>query len=138
MSSPGTAEIEPFPIPWQASQALESWDRILANVDRQFRAAQFTRAATEILRLATPDASPAQWQQLVDTVSEMGERHELPVAVVQTLMAAATHAASDRSPGEAGRSALASYSKPHGNEAPAHTEIPEGAEVTSFDPVHCT
>src|SRR5258705_3903447 len=93
-------ETEPGPIPWEASEALASWDRILVNVDRQFRAAQFTRAATEVLRLASPEASPAQWQQLIDTLHEMGERHGLPVPVVQTLMAAATQAAPDRRPGE--------------------------------------
>ncbi|WP_338688465.1 AAA family ATPase [Bradyrhizobium sp. 26S5] len=54
-----------------------------------------------MLRLAEPNASPQQWQQLVDDVHAMGERHGLPVAVVQNLMAAATEAPPDRQAGEA-------------------------------------
>ncbi|NOJ43018.1 AAA family ATPase [Bradyrhizobium australiense] len=90
-------------IPSEAFQALQSWDRILANVDRQSLARQFTRAATEILRLASPQATPNEWQQLVDNVHEMGERHGLSVKVVQTLMAAATVAPPDHRPMEESR-----------------------------------
>jgi hypothetical protein len=82
-------------VPWEAAEALASWDRTLANAERPHRAMLFTRAATEILRLAEPQATPEAWQQLVDDLHAMGQRHELPVAVVQTLMAAATEAPPD-------------------------------------------
>lgn len=94
---------ERSPIPWEASQALESWDRTLAGIDRPTRAMQFTRAATEVLRLASTEATPQQWQQLVDDLHEMGERHGLAPDVVQGLMAAATHAPPDRRPGDTAR-----------------------------------
>jgi RecA-family ATPase len=96
-----TDDVERIPLPRDAMEALASWERILANVDPKRRALQFTRAATEVLRLAEPEASPAQWQQLVDDLHGMGERHHLPVAVVQNLMAAATEAPPDRQAGEA-------------------------------------
>src|SRR5258705_6698277 len=51
-------EMDAVEIPWEASQALQSWDRILAKVDRLFLAVQFNRAATEVLRLASPQATP--------------------------------------------------------------------------------
>jgi RecA-family ATPase len=98
-----TDETEPAPVSWEASEALASWNRTLAKVDPKLRAVQFTRAATEVLRLASPQTTPGQWQQLIDDLHEMGERHGLPAAVVQTLMAAATQAPLDRRPGEAER-----------------------------------
>ncbi|WP_299804738.1 AAA family ATPase [Tardiphaga sp.] len=82
-------------------QALESWDRVLANVDRQFLARQFTRAATEILRLKSRQDEPEKWLQLIDALHAMGQRHGLSVAVVQGLMAAATSSPLDERPGAA-------------------------------------
>jgi hypothetical protein len=83
-------------IPWQATDALESWDRTLANLeDRGVMALQFTRAATEILRLAEPLSTPEAWQQIVDDVLGMGQRHGLSDAVLQGLMAAAVVAPTD-------------------------------------------
>src|SRR5882757_2179800 len=54
-------------IPQIATAALQSWDRTLANLENpeQHRAKKFLEAATEILRLAKPDATPRAWQQLV-------------------------------------------------------------------------
>jgi RecA-family ATPase len=80
---------------WHASQAVASWDRLLAMVDRRLLAAQFCRGATEILRLG---GSPAERQNLVDRLYEMGERHGLAVPEVQDLMAAATQSPPDRGP----------------------------------------
>lgn len=92
-------------IPWQASQTLASWDRILGNLeDRSGMALQFTRAATEVLRLAEPLSTPEAWQQLVDDLHRMGSRHGMADAVVQTLMAVATEAPLDGRPGDAARS----------------------------------
>jgi RecA-family ATPase len=104
-SPPETARAE---IPWQAFQALASWNRLLENLeDRSALALQFTRGATEVLRLASPEASPQQWQQLVDDLHAIGERQGLAPAVVQTLMAAATQEPRDRRPGEEPKTAAA-------------------------------
>jgi AAA domain len=85
-------------IPWQATDALESWERILSSLeDRKALAFQFTRAATEILRLAEPLSTPEAWLQIVDDLHSMGQRHGLSDATVQGLMAAATAAPPDQS-----------------------------------------
>jgi RecA-family ATPase len=90
-------------IPLEASQALQSWDRKLANVDRQFLAMQFCRAAIEVLRLASPQAAPEQFEQLVDSLHAMGEHHGLSIEVVQNLIVAAAQASPDQRPAEQGR-----------------------------------
>jgi RecA-family ATPase len=88
-------------IPWQAADALESWNRILENLeDRGTLALQFTKAATEILRLAEPLSTPEAWQQLVDDLHGMGQHYGLSDSVVQNLMKAATEAPADRRVGE--------------------------------------
>lgn len=95
-------ETERAEVPWQASQALASWKRLLENLeDRNALAMQFTRGATEVLRLASPEASPQQWQQLVDDLHGIGRHHGLSDEVVQSLMEAATVAPSDGRQGEA-------------------------------------
>src|SRR5437879_9469190 len=55
-------ESDAVEIPSEASEALQSWDRILANVDRQLLPLQFCRAATEILRFASTKAAPEHRQ----------------------------------------------------------------------------
>lgn len=103
-------EVSRAPLPWATVQALESWERILAAVDRADLPKQFMRGATEVLRLASPDTTPEQWQQLVDDLHQMGERRGLPAAVVQSLMQAATEAPPDYRPGDAPPTAsLADY-----------------------------
>src|SRR5437867_1836006 len=84
--------------PWQATEALESWTRTLAAAERPAKAMLFTRAATEVLRLASPSATPEEWQGLVDELYAMGQHQGLADDVVQTLMAAATQAPPDRCP----------------------------------------
>jgi hypothetical protein len=98
-------ESDAVEIPWEASEALQSWDRILANVDRQLLPIQFCRAASEVLRFASSRATPEQSQQLVDNLHAMGERHGLSVEVVQTFMTAAAQALPDQRLGERGRPA---------------------------------
>ncbi|WFU37755.1 AAA family ATPase [Bradyrhizobium sp. CB82] len=118
-------EVERSPIPWEASQALQSWDRTLANVERPLRAMQFTRAATEVLRLASAEATPQQWQQLVDDLYAMGERHGLPADVVQGLMSAATQAPPDRRSGDSARPLFASVTTQDERPEPPFEENPE-------------
>jgi len=83
----------------------------------------FTRAATEVLRLASPRATPAEWQTLVDALYDMGKRHELADAAVQTFLEAATQAPPDRRPG---------VSAPI--EDPGAYELPEGAQWSPESP----
>ena len=85
-------------IPWQAAEALASWDRTLAGADRSDVAKLFVRAATEIFRLAGRKSEPEAWQQLVDDTHAMGRRYGLEDAVVQTLLQAATLAPPDHRP----------------------------------------
>jgi RecA-family ATPase len=85
-------------IPWQAIDAIESWDRTLANLEnRAGLGLAFTRGATEILRLAEPLPTPEAWLQIVDDLHSMGQKHGLSDATVQGLMAAAIAAPPDRS-----------------------------------------
>jgi hypothetical protein len=85
-------------IPWQAIDAIESWDRTLANLEnRTGLGLAFTRGATEILRLAEPLSTPEAWLQIVDDLYEIGSRHGIPDAELQSYMAAAKVAPPDRS-----------------------------------------
>jgi hypothetical protein len=85
-------------IPWQATDALESWERILSKIeDRAKLPVQFTRGATEILRLAEPLSTPEAWQQIVDDLYGLGQRLGMPDATLQGLMDAATAAPPDQS-----------------------------------------
>jgi hypothetical protein len=83
--------------PWEASRALQSWERILAGADPRSLAMQFTRAATEVLRLAS---TQDQTRQLTYQLHAMGERHGLSFDVMETLLAAATVAQFDHRPSE--------------------------------------
>ncbi|MGY3445489.1 hypothetical protein ACVW17_005490 [Bradyrhizobium sp. USDA 4473] len=102
-------ETDALEIPGEVSQALESWDRILANVERKLKPKQFTRAATEVLRFASPEEMPVLWQRLVDRLHAMGERHGLSVGVMQTLMAAATVAPPDHPPSNEARAGASEF-----------------------------
>jgi hypothetical protein len=83
-------------IPWRAGDAIESWDRILTNLeDRSSVALQFARGAIEIVRLVDRQSAPEAWQQVVDDLHAMGRRHGLSGAALQGLMAAATAAPRD-------------------------------------------
>jgi AAA domain len=136
-------EIDAVEIPWEASQALQSWDRTLAKVDRLFLPVQFNRAATEVLRLASPQATPEQWQKLVDNLHAMGKRYGLSVEVVQTLMAAAAVAPPDHRPGKESRmvalnfdSALPPINEPddYGSVSPTREAVSATAlNLTYFD-----
>lgn len=101
-------------IPWQATDALESWDRVLTNLeDRNRVALQFARGAIEIVRLVDRRSTPEAWQQIVDDLYDMGRRHDLSDATLQGLMDAATEAPLDPSPRE-----IAAASERPPNEAP--------------------
>lgn len=77
--------------------AIERWDRVLSKAERRSLPLQFTRAAINILRLATRQATPEQWLQLIDALHAMGERLGLDGSAVQTLVAAAVPAAREGS-----------------------------------------
>lgn len=86
-------------IPWQAEDALASWDRTLANAEPKTRALIFMRASTELLRLVDRDLNPAAYQQVVDDLNAIGARYEVDPVAVQNLMAAATEVPPDSRPG---------------------------------------
>lgn len=128
-------DAERMPIPRLAGEALQSLDRTLtAAAEPQFRPGIFARGATEVLRLASPEDSPAQWQQLVDDLYEMGLRHGISEAAMQTIMAAATEAPPDRRPGEAARPTPIAFHRERRDheDDPGYTEIPDGAGGLPF------
>jgi RecA-family ATPase len=125
---PDNDEGEPVLISRAASEALESWDRTLSKAEHKFKALQFMRAATEVLRLASREASPEQWQQLIDDLHAMGARHGLRVEAVQNLMAAATQALPDRTPGDAA-APLRRTAEPPPVESPADFGLPIDSEL---------
>ncbi len=88
-------------VPLELRLALESWERTLSSIDRKALAAQFVRAATEILRLVSASVGTAFHQQIVDALYAMGQRHGLSYDVVLTLMQSAAIAPLDNVPGDA-------------------------------------
>ncbi|WP_052833264.1 AAA family ATPase [Bradyrhizobium sp. LTSP885] len=86
-------------LPYAAEQALASFERTLDAAPRNNVPLIFTRACTEVMRLAKPDVNPEDWQSLVDHLYGLGRRYELADDVVQNLMEAGALAPPDRQPG---------------------------------------
>src|ERR1700754_950901 len=77
-------------IPRAAKEALDSWDRTLANLEdpARHRGPKYLDAAKEIWALRST-ASPAVAQQLADDIIAMGVRHGMDQMAAENLLQAA-------------------------------------------------
>src|SRR5262249_12534644 len=86
---------------WQAQEALESFERMIAGADPKLRAVILMRGTTEALRLVDRSSDPAAYQQVIDDLDAMAEEYGIDPAAVQNLMsAAAIDASPDAGPAE--------------------------------------
>jgi RecA-family ATPase len=84
-------------IPWQTSQAIESWRRILSNTAGD-KSINFQRASVELLRLADREEQPDMRRAIVDSLYEMARSAGIDDHTAQALMVNGDQAPADQRP----------------------------------------